>query len=49
MCEPGAFRAELGGCAGQPAVTTTFDLTGDVAPHPVKDLVATVATVTTVA
>ena len=46
VCEPGAFRAEVGGCAGAPALSTTFDLSGDVVVHRPRDIVATTATVT---
>ena len=41
VCEPGAFRIELGGCAGAPELTTTVDLTGDVEPYRQRDVVAT--------
>jgi beta-glucosidase len=41
VCEPGAFRIELGGCAGAPALTTTVDLDGDVAAYRQRDVVAT--------
>lgn len=41
VCEPGAFRIELGGCAGAPALTTTVDLDGDVEPYRQRDVVAT--------
>jgi beta-glucosidase len=41
VCEPGAFRVELGGWAGAPAVTTTIDLDGDVQPYRQRDVVAT--------
>ena len=41
VCEPGAFRFELGGCAGAPALTTTVDLDGDVEPYRQRDVVAT--------
>ena len=46
VCEPGAFRAEVGGCAGAPALSATFDLAGDVAPYRPRDIVATTATLT---
>src|SRR5690606_39100748 len=46
VCEPGAFRVEVGGCAGDPALTPTFDLSGDVTVHRPRDIVATTATVT---
>ncbi len=46
VCEPGAFRAEVGGCAGEPALSATFDLSGDVVVHRPRDIVATTATVT---
>ena len=46
VCEPGAFRIEVGGCAGAPALAATFDLTGEVAAHRPRDIVATAATVT---
>jgi beta-glucosidase len=45
VCEPGAFRVELGGCAGAPAVETTFDLAGDVEDHLQREVVATKVTV----
>ncbi len=45
VCEPGAFRFELGGCAGEPALTTTLDLDGDVQPFRQRDVVATEARV----
>lgn len=41
VCEPGAFRLEVGGWAGAPALVTTIDLTGDVAPYRQVDVVAT--------
>lgn len=41
VCEPGAFRVELGGWAGAPAVTTTIDLDGDVQPYRQRDVIAT--------
>jgi beta-glucosidase len=41
VCEPGAFRFELGGHAGSPAVSTTVDLSGDVEPYRQRDVVAT--------
>ena len=41
VCEPGAFRFELGGYAGAPALTTTVDLDGDVEPYRQRDVVAT--------
>ena len=46
VCEPGAFRVEVGGCAGAPALSTTFDLSGDVVVHRPRDIVATTASVT---
>ena len=46
VCEPGAFRVEVGGCAGAPALSTTFDLSGDVVVHRPRDIAATTATVT---
>jgi beta-glucosidase len=45
VCEPGAFRFELGGCAGDPALVTTADLAGDVEPYRQRDVVATATTV----
>ena len=45
VCEPGAFRAEVGGCAGEPALTSTFDLGGDVQAYRPRDVVATTAVV----
>jgi len=45
VCEPGAFRLELGGSAGAPAVATTFDLSGDVEDHLQREVVATRVTV----
>lgn len=45
VCEPGAFRVELGGWAGEPALVTTVDLTGDVEPYRQRDVVATTASV----
>ncbi len=44
VCEPGAFRVEVGGCAGSPAVVDTFDLAGDVEHHPQRRWVSTVFT-----
>lgn len=41
VCEPGAFRLEVGGPAGLPIEQTTFDLTGDVAEYRQRDVVAT--------
>ncbi len=41
VCEPGAFGLELGGCAGQPARSTTFDLAGDVVRYRQREVVAT--------
>ena len=41
VCEPGAFRVEVGGCAGAPADTTTFDLGGDVEVFHQREVVAT--------
>ncbi len=45
VCEPGAFRFELGGHAGAPAVSTTVDLSGDVEAYRQRDVVATTVTV----
>jgi beta-glucosidase len=45
VCEPGAFRVEVGGWAGQPATFTTFDLAGDVAEYRQREVVATAVTV----
>jgi beta-glucosidase len=41
VCEPGAFRVELGGCAGAPAEFTTIDLAGEVEPYRHSEVVAT--------
>ncbi|MEX0767440.1 MAG: glycoside hydrolase family 3 N-terminal domain-containing protein [Microthrixaceae bacterium] len=41
VCEPGAFRIELGGCAGHPKVVSTCDLSGDVAHYRQSQVVAT--------
>ena len=41
VCEPGAFRAELGGCAGRPEVVATVDLDGDVREYHQREVVAT--------
>lgn len=41
VCEPGVFRVEVGGCAGQPAAVDTFDLTGEVEHHRQREIVAT--------
>ena len=41
VCEPGAFRVEVGGCAGAPADTTTFDLGGEVEVFHQRQVVAT--------
>jgi len=41
VCEPGAFRIELGGCAGHPEVVTTCDLSGDVARYRQSQVIAT--------
>jgi beta-glucosidase len=41
VCEPGAFRVEVGGCAGEPAASTTFDLGGDVEEYRQREVVAT--------
>ncbi|MFI5044108.1 MAG: glycoside hydrolase family 3 N-terminal domain-containing protein [Acidimicrobiales bacterium] len=49
VCEPGAFRVEIGGWAGHPAITETFDLEGDIADHRQRDVVATVVTVEPIA
>ena len=46
VCEPGAFRLELGGWAGAPAVTSTFDLPGEVQAYRQIGIVATAVTVT---
>ncbi len=40
-CEPGAFRAEVGGWAGAPARTATFDLPGEVQEYRQVQVVAT--------
>jgi hypothetical protein len=45
VCEPGAFRFELGGHAGSPAVSTTADLSGDVEAYRQRDVVATTVVV----
>ena len=44
VCEPGAFRVELGGCAGSPELVATFDLGGEVTHHPQRRWVATAVT-----
>ena len=49
VCEPGAFRVEIGGWAGNPAITETFDLEGDIEDHRQRDVVATVVTVEPIA
>jgi beta-glucosidase len=41
VCEPGAFRIEIGGCAGHPKVVTTCDLSGDVAHYRQSEVIAT--------
>ena len=41
VCEPGAFRVELGGCAGSPEVSATFDLAGDIEPYRQSEVIAT--------
>lgn len=41
VCEPGVFRVEVGGWAGHPAVVDTFELTGEVAEHRQREVVAT--------
>jgi beta-glucosidase len=45
VCEPGAFTVELGGCAGQPACSASFDLDGDVEAYRQRDVVATAVTI----
>jgi beta-glucosidase len=45
VCEPGAFRIEVGGCAGDPAVATTIDVTGDVERYRQREIVATAVTI----
>jgi len=45
VCEPGAYRIEVGGCAGRPALVETIDLPGEVVHHPQRRWVATVFTV----
>ena len=45
VCEPGAFRIEVGGWAGVPAEVTTVDLDGDVEPYRQIEIVATEFTV----
>ena len=42
VCEPGAFRIEIGGCAGHPKVVSTCDLSGDVAQYRQSEVIATV-------
>ncbi|MFZ4434853.1 MAG: hypothetical protein ACOYOQ_16805, partial [Microthrixaceae bacterium] len=42
VCEPGAFRFEVGGWAGAPALVDTVDLGGDVTHHRQRDWVSTV-------
>ncbi len=44
VCEPGAFRVEVGGWAGAPAAAATFDLAGDVSVWQQRDVVATTFT-----
>jgi beta-glucosidase len=41
VCEPGAFRFEVGGWAGAPALVDTVDLAGDVTHHRQRDWVST--------
>jgi beta-glucosidase len=41
VCEPGAFRVEIGGWAGAPVEFTTFDLDGEVEPYHQREVVAT--------
>ena len=45
VCEPGAFRAEVGGWAGTPARTATFDLPGEVQEYRQVQVVATAVAV----
>ena len=45
VCEPGAFGLEIGGCAGSPAVSTSFDLGGDIEAFRQREIVATTVTV----
>ncbi len=45
VCEPGAFRIEVGGCAGRPAAVEVIDLPGEVVHHPQRHWVDTVFTV----
>ena len=46
VCEPGAFDLEIGGWAGEPAMTTTVDLPGEVHQYRQRDVVATTVTIT---
>ena len=48
VCEPGAYRVEVGGWAGAPSVETSFDLEGDICDHRQSDIVATAVTVESV-
>lgn len=45
VCEPGAFRLEVGGFAGSPALDETVNLGGEVHQYRQIDVVATTATV----
>lgn len=46
VCEPGAFRFELGGWAGAPLSTAVVDLDGDVEEYRQIGVVATTVTIT---
>ncbi len=46
VCEPGAFDLEVGGWAGEPALTATVDLGGEVHQYRQRDVVATAASLT---
>lgn len=46
VCEPGAFRLEVGGWAGSPALVETIDVTGEVQVYSQTEIVATTVEVT---
>jgi beta-glucosidase len=46
VCEPGVFSVELGGCAGSPEATTSFELGGHISGFRQKDIVATTVALT---
>ena len=48
VCEPGAVRLEVGGCAGRPERTATIDLDGEVQAYRQVQVVATAVQVTEV-